>query len=52
MNPIVRPGAAARAGALLTLLGPLVSWGAEFVTAEARQDPPYSPCTSESAARA
>ncbi|WP_262062605.1 DUF998 domain-containing protein [Streptomyces sp. STR69] len=43
MNPIVRSGAAARAGALLILLGPLVSWLAEFVTAAAWQDPPYSP---------
>ena len=43
MNPIVRSGAAARAGALLILLGPLVSWTAEFVTAAAWQDPPYSP---------
>jgi len=43
MNPIVRSGAAAHAGALLILLGPLVSWLAEFVTAAAWQDPPYSP---------
>jgi hypothetical membrane protein len=43
MNPIVRSGAAARAGALLILLGPLVSWLAEFVTAAAWQDPPYAP---------
>ncbi|MGV9455335.1 DUF998 domain-containing protein [Streptomyces sp. NPDC003635] len=43
MNPIVRSGAAARAGALLILPGPLVSWGAEFITAAAWQDPPYSP---------
>ncbi|MGW6788781.1 DUF998 domain-containing protein [Streptomyces chartreusis] len=43
MNPIVRSGAPARAGALLILLGPLVSWLAEFVTAAAWQDPPYSP---------
>jgi hypothetical membrane protein len=43
MNPIVRSGAAARAGALLILLGPLVSWLAEFITAAAWQDPPYSP---------
>ncbi|WP_404198564.1 DUF998 domain-containing protein [Streptomyces tauricus] len=43
MNPIVRSGAAARAGALLILVGPLVSWGAEFITAAAWQDPPYSP---------
>ncbi|WP_215458185.1 DUF998 domain-containing protein [Streptomyces sp. ATCC 21386] len=43
MNPIVRSGPAARAGGLLILLGPLVSWLAEFVTAAAWQDPPYSP---------
>ncbi|MFJ6391190.1 DUF998 domain-containing protein [Streptomyces sp. NPDC091972] len=43
MSPVVRSGAAARAGALLILLGPLVSWTAEFVTAAAWQDPPYSP---------
>ncbi|MFI2207902.1 DUF998 domain-containing protein [Streptomyces sp. NPDC020192] len=43
MNPIVRSGAAARAGALLILVGPLVSWVAEFITAAAWQDPPYSP---------
>ncbi|MFJ8637300.1 DUF998 domain-containing protein [Streptomyces sp. NPDC093568] len=43
MTLIVRSGAAARAGGLLILLGPLVSWLAEFVTAAAWQDPPYSP---------
>ena len=43
MTPIVRSGAGARAGALLILLGPLVSWVAEFITAAAWQDPPYSP---------
>ncbi|MGW3094440.1 DUF998 domain-containing protein [Streptomyces sp. NPDC001102] len=43
MNPIVRSDPAARAGGLLILLGPLVSWLAEFVTAAAWQDPPYSP---------
>ncbi|MFI6566066.1 DUF998 domain-containing protein [Streptomyces sp. NPDC050534] len=43
MNPIVRSGAAARAGALFILLGPLVSWLAEFITAAAWQDPPYAP---------
>ncbi|MEV0738302.1 DUF998 domain-containing protein [Streptomyces sp. NPDC050549] len=43
MKPIVRSGAAARAGALLILLGPLASWVAEFVTAALWQDPPYSP---------
>ncbi|XDO64526.1 DUF998 domain-containing protein [Streptomyces sp. RLB1-33] len=42
MNPIVRSGAAARTGALLILLGPLVSWVAKFITAAAWQDPPYS----------
>ncbi|MFE9009837.1 hypothetical protein ACFYOY_48735 [Streptomyces sp. NPDC007875] len=52
MNPIVRSGAAARAGALLILLGPLVSWVAEFITAAAWQDPPYSPCTTGSATSA
>ena len=43
MKPIIRSGAAARAGALLILLGPLVSWVAEFITAAAWQNPPYSP---------
>ncbi|ALO99964.1 hypothetical protein SHL15_9046 [Streptomyces hygroscopicus subsp. limoneus] len=43
MTPIVRSGAPARAGALLILLGPLVSWLAEFITAAAWQNPPYSP---------
>ncbi|MFF7051535.1 DUF998 domain-containing protein [Streptomyces griseorubiginosus] len=43
MTTIVRSGAPARAGALLILLGPLVSWVAEFITAAAWQDPPYSP---------
>ncbi|MGW2283515.1 hypothetical protein [Streptomyces phaeochromogenes] len=43
MNPMVRSGATARARALLILLGPLVSWTAEFVTAAAWQDPPHSP---------
>lgn len=43
MNPIVRSGTPARAGALLILLGPLLSWLAEFVTAAAWRDPPYSP---------
>ncbi|MFF7952589.1 DUF998 domain-containing protein [Streptomyces griseorubiginosus] len=43
MTTIVRSGAPARAGALLVLLGPLVSWVAEFITAAAWQDPPYSP---------
>ncbi|MFC9956331.1 DUF998 domain-containing protein [Streptomyces nigra] len=43
MNPITRSGPAARVGGLFILLGPLVSWLAEFVTAAAWQDPPYSP---------
>ncbi|MEW2565271.1 DUF998 domain-containing protein [Streptomyces griseorubiginosus] len=43
MTTIVRSGTPARAGALLILLGPLVSWVAEFITAAAWQDPPYSP---------
>ncbi|WP_369198732.1 DUF998 domain-containing protein [Streptomyces djakartensis] len=43
MNPIIRSGPTARTGALLILLGPLVSWIAEFITAAAWQDPPYSP---------
>lgn len=43
MNRIVRTGRAARAGALLILLGPLLSWLAEFITAAAWRDPPYSP---------
>ncbi len=37
MTPIVRSGAAARAGAVLLFLGPLVSWVAELVTASAWQ---------------
>jgi hypothetical membrane protein len=43
VNPITRSGPAARVGGLFILLGPLVSWLAEFVTAAAWQDPPYSP---------
>jgi hypothetical protein len=43
MKPIIRSGTAARLGALLILFGSLVSWTAEFVTAAAWQDPPYSP---------
>jgi len=43
MNSIIRSGPAARTGALLILVGPLVSWVAEFITAAAWQDPPYSP---------
>lgn len=43
MRPIVRSGPAARTGALLIFLGPLVSWAAELVTAAAWQEPHYSP---------
>jgi hypothetical protein len=43
MSSIVRSGSIARAGAALILLGPLVSWVAEFITAAAWQDPPYAP---------
>ena len=43
MTPIVRPGATVRVGAVLLLVGPLVSWAAELVTASAWQDPHYSP---------
>lgn len=43
MRPIVRSGPAARAGAALIFLGPLVSWVAELVTAAAWQEPHYSP---------
>ncbi|MCP2247399.1 DUF998 domain-containing protein [Lentzea aerocolonigenes] len=43
MRPIVRSGPAARAGALLIFLGPLVSWAEELVTAAAWQEPHYSP---------
>lgn len=43
MNSIVRSGAAGRTGAVLLLLGPLLSWVAELITAAAWQDPPYSP---------
>ncbi|GAB3598550.1 DUF998 domain-containing protein [Microbacterium tumbae] len=43
MRSIVRSGTALRAGGILLLLGPLVSWAAEFITAAAWQDPPYSP---------
>lgn len=43
MRPVVRSGAAARAGAVLLIVGPLVSWVAELVTAAAWQDPHYSP---------
>lgn len=43
MKGIVRSGTPLRAGGLLLLLGPLVSWAAEVITAAAWQDPPYSP---------
>ena len=43
MTPIVRSGATARVGAILILIGPLLSWVAELVTAAAWQDPHYSP---------
>ncbi|SDD69391.1 DUF998 domain-containing protein [Glycomyces harbinensis] len=40
---IVHTGTRARTGGALLLLGPLVSWLAELVTAAAWQDPPYAP---------
>lgn len=43
MTSIVRSGSAGRAGAVLLLIGPLLSWVAELITAAAWQDPPYSP---------
>lgn len=43
MTSIVRSGAALRAGAVLLLVGPLVAWLAEFITAAAWQEPHYSP---------
>jgi len=43
MMPIVRSGPDARTGAVRVLLGQLVSWVAEFITAAAWQDPPYAP---------
>lgn len=43
MTPIVRSGAAARVGAILLFIGPLVSWVAELITAAAWQEPHYSP---------
>lgn len=43
MTSILRPGAAVRAGAALLLIGPLVSWVAEFITAAAWQHPHYAP---------
>jgi hypothetical protein len=39
MTPIVRSGPAARLGAFLIFIGPLVSWVAEFITAAAWQHP-------------
>ena len=43
MTPMVRSGPAARVGAILIFVGPLVSWVAELVTAAAWQHPHYSP---------
>lgn len=43
MATITRSGAAARAGACLLLVGPLVAWVAEFITAAAWQHPHYAP---------
>lgn len=43
IRPIVRSGRAARLGAILIFVGPLVSWVAEIVTAAAWQHPHYSP---------
>ena len=43
MNQVVRSGTVGRAGALLLLLGPLVAWAAELITAAAWQEPAYSP---------
>jgi hypothetical membrane protein len=43
VRSIIRSGVAARLGAVLILVGPLVSWAAEFVTAAAWQQPHYSP---------
>ena len=43
MKSIIRSGAALRAGAVLLLAGPLVSWLAEFITAAAWQHPHYAP---------
>ncbi|MFI5708066.1 DUF998 domain-containing protein [Kribbella sp. NPDC051620] len=42
MKTIIRADTV-RTGALLIFLGPLISWGAEFITAAAWQDPHYSP---------
>lgn len=43
MTSIVRTGTAGRLGAALLLLGPIVSWVAEFITAAAWQEPHYAP---------
>lgn len=43
MTSIVRTGTAGRLGAALLLLGPIVSWVAEFITAAAWQEPNYAP---------
>lgn len=43
MTSIVRTGTTARTSALLLVVGPLVAWVAEFITAAAWQEPPYSP---------
>jgi hypothetical membrane protein len=43
VRTIIHSGPAARLGAILLVLGPLVSWAAEFVTAAAWQQPHYSP---------
>lgn len=43
MASLLRTGPAARLGALLLLVGPLVSWAAELVTAAAWTNPRYAP---------
>ncbi|MET8214252.1 DUF998 domain-containing protein, partial [Streptomyces sp. NPDC005373] len=43
MNSILHNGARARTGGFLLLLGPLVAWAAEIVTAAAWQHPHYAP---------
>lgn len=43
MRPIVRSGPVGWTAAALIILGPLISWAAEFITAAAWQDPPYAP---------
>ena len=43
MTPIVHTGPRARVGAVLLLLGPLVAWVAELITAAAWQEPHYAP---------